>query len=194
MEKHVWTWFIFWVSVTQRFSQVCSFLLQKRRPWTENCCCRWLDQTARLLTVAQERKNVQMGPTFEQNVQCEMTVWSLSNWTDPWVPSFIRDILLKGWKAAALQALSSVMVMVLSLKCTDSPCCSKVDLKGLPRWPTGLREAWPPPALWHQAREWEQGGHALHTGGMCQEAQVWLHSVPRRPRCLCWACGMPLKV
>lgn len=38
-----------------------NFLSQRQQYWIMNCCCHWLDQRARPLTMARVYKTIQMG-------------------------------------------------------------------------------------------------------------------------------------
>ena len=60
------------------------FLPQRGQIWIRNhCFCHWEDQIARPLAVVHESVEV-----CRWGFQC----WSSTSCTDPWVPSFFRDI------------------------------------------------------------------------------------------------------
>ena len=66
-------------------------------------------------------KKVQMWPFAGQAFSAKMTAGSVANCSDPWVLSFIRDILVKGWKSKMFHwAPLCIMVMIPSANCINS--------------------------------------------------------------------------
>lgn len=130
------------------------------------------------------------------------TVGSSASCADLWVLPFIRDILVKGWKAVGLQWACVGVVMLSTeqqvcpsdlrweLEVLNSYRFHSVESKLVSRYSRGLGEGWPLLAPWHLNEN--RGGPCLPVGGICQRAQICFCPVARRPWWLCWACKVLL--
>ena len=131
----------------------------------------------------------------------KITVGSSVSFADLWVLSFIRDILVKGWKAVVSSELQHVegywccppnngfvhQTNNRSLKCWAPTAFHSVESKLVCRYSKGVREGWPLLVPWLMTKEWEQGRPCPPVRGICWKAQIWFCSATRRPWSLCWA-------
>ena len=102
--------------------------------------------------------------------------------------------LVKGWKSAALwQASLHTMVALLTVKHSNSFCCSLIWSHEVSQVVYSPGEVWPPPALWYLVRDCEQGRPIPPAGRIFQGIWFGLYSVDSifilasRLWCLCQA-------
>lgn len=119
----------------------------------------------------------------------KITAWSLAKSVIYWVPSFIRDILAKRWKAATFHRAPSCMMVNHAFTKSVNSHYSSLSQPQLDKGSEGRMTSF---SIWHLARDWWQWKPPPPPGGMYQRVQVMFHPVLRRSRLQCWACEVLL--
>lgn len=154
MKRYVWPWYILWVFPKRKKKQnrygnlVAAIILDR---WWDHC--QWTNDSVKIC-----RWSLLLSKIFSG----KMTDWTWASCAEPWVSSLLKDILVKGWTAAAIQwAPSCVMEVIPSINYKNYlfflHCRSQKTLQ----LPGGPGEGWPSSALWHLAGAEDRKGWLL---------------------------------